>query len=77
MKLADDENVTIESVVVFNPVSESLLQRRGEDFDTDNEAKNAWSKLTNNYCFDITLKRNKVLKTKHSPIHVDKHSNLQ
>lgn len=64
MKLSDDtNNDAIGSVVIFNSVSESLLQKRGGDFDTDNEARKAWTHLITNNCFDITLKRNKVYKT--------------
>lgn len=63
MKLSDDENQTIESIVIFNSVCESLLKKCGQDFNTDNEAVDAWKELIASSCFDITLKRNKVKKT--------------
>lgn len=62
MELSDDKNQTIESIVIFNSVCELLLKKCGQDFNTDNEAVEAWKGLIAGRCFDITLKRNKVKK---------------
>ncbi|KAG4072763.1 hypothetical protein HA402_005240 [Bradysia odoriphaga] len=70
----DDTNDTIESVVIFNSVSELLLKKCGDDFDTDNEANSAWSELVANNCFDITLKRNKKKRSSKYPATVFVHS---
>ncbi|XP_037044086.1 uncharacterized protein LOC119080014 [Bradysia coprophila] len=74
VKLTDGRNDTVESVVIFNSVSELLLKKCGDDFDTDNEAMSAWSELAANNCFDITLKRNKKKKSSKYPATVFVHS---
>lgn len=61
MQLWDDKNdVSMNTIVIFNSVCELLLKKCAHEFDTDGEAVTAWQEVTERNRFDITLKRNKV-----------------
>lgn len=60
VKLSDNQNVHIESVVLFDRICELLLKKPGNQFNTDNDVFEAWEELTASNRFDITLKRKKV-----------------
>lgn len=50
----------MESIVIYNPECEMLLQKTGADFYSDNEAALAWKELISKNRYDISIKRKKV-----------------
>ncbi|KAJ6641658.1 Caspase-10, partial [Pseudolycoriella hygida] len=62
IQLSGESNETINSAVVFNSLCELLLKKKGDEFNTDNEAVAAWNELIANSSFNITLKRKKMKK---------------